>query len=334
MASKSARDIFWPFLDFLPGALAAAPRSGKSSSDFFFRGSPRPGKARSAAKDDLVSLASSSAWRDERKAGDRRGGTGSRSVAAPGRRRSSARGVGDGEGEGRRRGAWRWRDAANARRVGTRGVAGRRRGWARLGSAARVRRNPRRASPSRWRARAARLRATARACPAATRSTRRARASRGTLATRPARSRRRSRATSPRSAPRATRGKAPPPATTPSGSFLIFWRRRGRARGDGRGAHLVGPGSRGAPCGHAGIGVSVRSMRREGSVGGRADVLERDKLATAFSTHLRTSRLRQVSGAADLPAAVRDSGSSHPAHFECTQTSIPYATRSFFVFNV
>jgi hypothetical protein len=93
---------------------------------------------------------------------------------------------------------------------------------------------------------------------------------------------------------------------------LIFWRRRvGRARGkgDGRGAHLVGPGSRGAPCGHAGSGVSVRSMRREGSVGGRADVLERDTLATAFSTHLRTSRLRQVSGVWDLCCGSTSRGS-------------------------
>ena len=289
MASKSARDIFWPFLDFLPGALAAAPRSGKSSSDFFFRGSPRPGKARSAAKDDLVSLASSSAWRDERKAGDRGGGTGSRSVAAPGRRRSSARGVGDGEGEGRRRGASRWRDAANARRVGTRGVAGRRRGWARLGSAARVRRNPRRASPSRWRARAAR----------GSRDGARVHRRDAIDASRASLSR------NPRDASRAlasafARDVA---AISPAGDaregaaaghdaerlVLIFWRRRGgraRGKGDGRGAHLVGPGSRGAPCGHAGSGVSVRSMRREGSVGGRADVLERDTLATAFSTHI------------------------------------------------
>ena len=92
----------------------------------------------------------------------------------------------------------------------------------------------------------------------------------------------------------------------------------GRARagkGDGRGAHLVGPGSRGAPCGHAGSGVSVRSMRREGSVGGRADVLERDTLATAFSTHLRTSLLRQMSGAARICPAVRDSTIFTPRQF-------------------
>ena len=54
-------------LPFFLGAFAAAPREGKSSSSspFFLRGWPRPGKARSAflpaPKEVLVS--SSSAWR-------------------------------------------------------------------------------------------------------------------------------------------------------------------------------------------------------------------------------------------------------------------------------
>ena len=218
MASKSARDIFWPFLDFLPGAFAAAPRSGKSSSDFFFRGSPRPGKARSAAKDDLVSLASSSAWRRETRGA--LGGVG-RDLGQSRRRKAAferAR-YGDGEGEGRRRGGRMWRDGSSARPFGTRGVAARRRGGllserprASVGTTTRVAESMARPSG----ARSARRRPRA---PRATRTTRRGEVSRGTLATRPGSSRRRSGATSPRSAPRATRGKAPPPAKTPSGSF-------------------------------------------------------------------------------------------------------------------
>ena len=57
-------------LPFFLGAFAAAPREGKSSSSsFFLRGSPRPGKARSAAK--LVLVSSSSAWSGLREEGAR-----------------------------------------------------------------------------------------------------------------------------------------------------------------------------------------------------------------------------------------------------------------------
>ena len=75
-AAKSERDILTG-LPFFLGAFAAAPREGKSSSSsFFLRGSPRPGKARSAAK--LVLVSSSSAWSGSREEGARESASASR----------------------------------------------------------------------------------------------------------------------------------------------------------------------------------------------------------------------------------------------------------------
>ena len=310
MASKSARDIFWPFLDFLPGAFAAAPRSGKSSSDFFFRGSPRPGKARSAAKDDLVSLASSSAWRRETRGA--LGGVGRISVSrGAGRRRSSARGTATGRGRGDVEAG---ECGATARaRVRSERAASRRGGAVGFSRNDRARPSePRRASPSRWRARAARAPRDGARVPRARRERRVAEKSLEEPSRRVPGARVGVRARRRRDQPRGRRAGRRRRRPRRRAARFDFLAAPGRGRGDGRGAHLVGPGSRGAPCGHAGIGVSVRSMRREASVGGRADVLKRDTLATAFSTR----RTRYVSSpplsAEDLP--VRDLETFTPAN--------------------
>ena len=291
-----------------------------------------------------MSLASSSAWRDERKAGDRGGGTGSRSVAAPGRRRSSARGVGDGEGEGRRRGASRWRDAANARRVGTRGVAGRRRGWARLGSAARVRRNPRRASPSRWRARAARGSRDGARVPRARRVRRVAHKPLEEPSRCVPRARVGVRARRRRDQPRGRRAGRRRRRPRRRAARFDFLAAPGRARAGKRGRARRAPGWPRLPRRPMRTCWKWRECAVDATRGfgrwARRCVGARHASNSLFNTFADVSSPPGVRccccGSADARCQPRFEiqRSSHPANFEFAETSIPYEKRSLFVFYV